>query len=494
MNVKNATTLLATLLATLFLLSACNNSSRQQPLGTVIIPQPGENIALFSPSSINNNSILAEDQASLPIEIAEEFIPHQIHKYNIDSDLQNEQLIVFKQRDSQDDFIGIMLVDFDVASDSYRPVWQGYTRATILRSFTPYIDDVIGDQRQEIIAIGVNNQGEQTLDIFRQAPAADGQWSSALSIRADIAININNIDRTTISDPNSPELAYTVSSLNYDRETEGAEDLVQSLYTWRQNDEQYRLASTEKIPSNTIEQDQLAALYAGSLDDFHIFLDGLWQQESSDQIILFSHNTDTIQMATSDRQLHFRWINSTRWNISNNLWIYAQNEIISNIVQRIQISVLDLDTLLMQFSGGSSNTFWSGTYRRLNNQSLESSSQYSSNQKNLYPYEISGLYVSDSDWEMFFAAPYITLRTQERELNGGYVIFQLNGQSILEINFFDKNEILIEKQTYLISFEQENTDNQLRRRIYMEEAVLNSYGVQLLNNETVRLEQVIPLE
>ncbi|MGI9255482.1 MAG: pallilysin-related adhesin [Salinispira sp.] len=465
--------------------------------GGSIFPQAGDSIALFSPQTPNPSSPAGEDTADLFISLPDEFIVHQIHNVNIDTDNQNEQIVVFKDQNDQGNFIGIMVIDLDPVLNSYLASWQGYTQATDLKTLNLYIDDIAGNGNVEIVVIGVNKPGEQTLDIFQQNSAANFglQFASIISIRADIAVDIHNANRENIPATGLNTLAHTIHALNHDLGTENNLDMIQSTYTWQPDDSRYHLTSTRKISGTIVEQDQLARLHAGNVNDFHVFLDGLWIHTDGDQIILFSHDNETIQMATADRQLHFYWTSSARWGIGNNLWIYAQNEIISNITQRIQLSVLDLNTIAVEFNTRSNSTFWSGSYQRVENNSTLQNTQYHIKQKILYPYEISGLYVSDSDWEMFFAAPYITLRTREQELNGAYAVFQLNDQSILEIKFFDNNDALVEKRNYLIHFEQETEGTQLQRRIHMQEAILTSYGAEVLHtNDTVIMEQIIQLE
>ena len=489
----------------ILLLLSCQKPVLQQIQTGVIVPLGTAETPLFSPNQRPSTDPLAglgapvAEQLSLYLPIPDDYIPHQIYENNIDADIQPEQIVIYKHQDDQNDLIKILLIDYDFTREKYTLSWQGSTRATSLQSFNLYTEDITGNQQQEIVAIGIDNEGSQTLDIFQQEPDITYglQFSTILSIQADIAVEIAKVDPSFFPEDSevSARGAYPVIALNYDLESENALDMEQSSYIWENEEARYRLSSSEKILGLQVEQDQLAELYAGSITDFHQFVEGLWQKIGENEIILFSKDTDSIQLATTNRQLHFRWRNSTRWGLGSNVALYIQNEIVSNITQIMQITVSDLNTLLIQFSGETNNTFWSGTYQRITDaEALQSNPLYAVDHKILYPYELSGLYTSDSNGEMFFSAPYITLRTQDRELNGGFVIFQLNGQNIFELNFFDEREVLQEKQRYLITFEQNTTNNQLQRYIYIQEATLTSYGAQAVNDEIIRLEQIIELD
>jgi hypothetical protein len=81
--------------------------------------------------------------------------------------------------------------------------------------------------------------------------------------------------------------------------------------------------------------------------------------------------------------------------------------------------------------------------RLLNTEGLNAPEVMSSREnKVLYPYGVNGLYRSDNNWEMFFSAPLITFRTQDEERSGGYAIYRINEQTILEINYLRREERL----------------------------------------------------
>ncbi|AHC15222.1 pallilysin-related adhesin [Salinispira pacifica] len=486
------------------LLSSCSHNSTPlpSPAGTdqsgILVPRAGENIELFAPPENESENASAEVQLSARIAIPSAYIPHQIYEFSLDLDAPDEQVIVYKFREGQDDHIGLLIADYDPIRDDYFISWQSMTKATSLQTFVLYTQDVIGDRQQELVAIGTNNQGEQTLDIFRQQSGNTYglQFASILSVEADIEADIDVVERNeSYNNGTGMGIAFSVRALNQDLESDNPLDMIRSVYTWRPTQNRYLLSFSEKIPGSRVEEDQLAELYSGNLDDYHRFIDGPWEHQDGNRIVFFSRITDSIQLATDDRQLNFSWTDSSRWGFGSSIRIQMENEIIRSVIRRMQVSVLDLNTMVIQLSGEENNKFWSGTYTRLqqNGEQVRGLAPVSmSSGKELYPHEISGLFVSDTNWEMFFSAPYITFRTQDEEKSGGYVIYSLNGVSIMQTHYL--NGGAEQKQQFILEYEEYTEDNEEHRIITLQEVQLNSYGPVPVSDEQINLEQVIRRE
>ncbi len=468
----------------------------------IIIPRPGPGIDLFAPESGENDAeVLSLDTQLLKVAIDSEYIAHQVSNFSLDQDSPEEQVIAFKYREGQNDKIGLLVSDYDPLRDGYFISWQGMTLATSLKTFRQYTEDITGDRRPELVVFGTNNQGEQTLDIFKQENSSSYgiQLRNILSIDADIESVINVVERSeyynsgvNIGNP------FTISSFTQDLESENRLDMVRSVYTWRTGERRYLLSQSEKIPGSRVEQDQLSELYAGNLSDYHQFIEGPWISEDGERLLLFSRSTDSIQLATDDRQINFHWIESSPFAFGSSIRIQLQNEILSTEVYSATVSVLALNTMVIQIRNIKRSIedgikFWSGPYKRYQ-KGIASLNTGSGRDKILYPFEISGLYRSDNSWEMFFSVPQITLRTTEEEKSGGYAIFTLNDISILEINFTDALMVTPEKWHFLVEYEEYVEDEQLHRLLHLREASLNSYGAIPVSNEIIKLEQIINLD
>jgi hypothetical protein len=476
----------------------------------VIIPVAANGIELFAPISEEESGYLDDVELTPRVDIPEQYISHGYFDLVLDFDAPEEQIIAFKFRDGQDDRIGLLLADYDPLRDGYFISWQGLTMATSLKTFVLYTEDITGDRQQEIVFIGTNNSGEQTLDIFKQAQSnAYGlQYRSIISIEADIEAIINVVERNEFYNNGERNgAAYTISSVNQDLESENPLDMVRSVYTWRPGEGRYLLSYTENIPGSQVEEDQLAELSSGNADDYLRFISGPWIKEGSDQLLYISQITSSVQLAFAENQQSYlimeNWISSRNgWRMSMNL----RNENLSHVRPRLTITVRDLNSLEMSITRPgiragvdfdfTMNEIWGGVYTRLlNTEGLNAPEVMSSREnKVLYPYGVNGLYRSDNNWEMFFSAPLITFRTQDEERSGGYAIYRINEQTILEINYLRPGGAAPEKQQFLLEFDETRDGNELRRTIFLQEADLSTYGAIPVTQEVIRLEQTIELE
>ncbi|MCK4516256.1 MAG: pallilysin-related adhesin, partial [Spirochaetaceae bacterium] len=163
------------------------------------MPRGGNGIVLASEAPV---AVAVDDVTVAPdlrVRLPDEYLPSQVFTMNLDLDETEEQIIVFKRRDDPHDLIRILVVSFDPIRNSWIRAWEGATAANNVRSFTLYTDDLIGDHEQEIVCFGINNAGEQTLDIFRRTSNALGlglAYSPILSLAADVNISIAEIDRS----------------------------------------------------------------------------------------------------------------------------------------------------------------------------------------------------------------------------------------------------------------------------------------------------------
>lgn len=476
----------------------------------VIIPTAGAGIALFA--QVDQESEISDGQSpSLPkVNIPEQYIAHAVYDLNLDSDTQDEQIIAFKYRDGQDDRIGILVADYDLTRATYFVSWTGLTSATSLKTFSLYTQDVTGDREQEIVVLGTNGIGEQTMDIFKQHISNNYglQFRNIIAIEADMEASIAAVERSEYyNNGERSGVAYTIAAVNQDLESDNPLDMIRSVYTWRSGEQRYLLSYTEDIPGSRIEEDQLAELYSGNLDDYIRFIAGPWVRQDEigdDQILYFSPQGDEVQLAFPDSQTNFETINYQMVSLGRTIVLDLQNENLAHIKPRIIVSVLDLNTLsirmnrpgILESSDYRYNEIWSGTFSRmLPRGSLDAVSILDDiDYKSLYPYSINGLFLSDNNLELFFSAPYVTLRTPEGERSGGYVVYRINDQVVLEMSFFNSRSLAPEKQQYVLTYEEAQEDGELQRQIFLQPAELNTFGALVEDDEVLRFVQTIETE
>jgi hypothetical protein len=397
----------------------------------IIIPVAANGIELFAPISEADEGNFSAGQQTPRVVIPEDYISHGLYDLGLDSDTPDEQIIVFKFRDGQDDHIGLLLADYDPLRDGYFISWQGLTKATSLKTFALYTQDVTGDRQQEIVFIGTNNLGEQTLDIFKQEITNNYglQFRAIISIEADIETGVNVVERSEFYNNGERNgVAFTVSAVNQDLESENPLDMIRSVFTWRPGERRYLLSYTESIPGSQVEEDQLAELYSGNANDYLRFISGPWIKDGGEQILYFSQISASVQLALADSLQSYIILDSSMTSLGRRMSLALQNENLNHIRPWMSVTARNLNSLdirlnrpgIISDSRYSDNEVWSGSYTRLlSTDGLNAPEVVTTREdKRLYPFGINGLYRSDNNWEMFFSAPLLTLRTQEEERSG----------------------------------------------------------------------------
>jgi hypothetical protein len=483
------------------LLTSCNPNPEEGEItepGKIVVPRGGEGIVLASEAEPVTPTETQNGGPELKVRLPSEYIPSQAITVNLDLDETDEQIIVFKRRDDPDDLIRLLVVTFDPIRNSWIRAWEGATAATSVRSFSVYTDDLIGDHEQEIVAFGINNNGEQTLDVFRRTSDALGlglSFSPILSIAADVTIEIEEVSRSeayeameTISAP-----SYRVVAERRDQESENVFDTVKTTYFWDYSARRYVAGRVESISGDVIEDSRLRDLFAGNEQDFEQFLSGPWYRSSDAgeiQIAFFDPREETIVFHSGYLQQSFIWDNSTKTVYGRGISLFVTNESIRTVNKLVNISVQDLNRITVSIAGSNG---LDGTYERLTG-SLQTAVLRSDARVRLSDIELSGLYRADEGLEIVFSAPEFTYRTAESRKVGGYVLYELGAELVLSLKFVDENRLPVEQRDYRVTYEQIQDDDRLVRRLQLEPGDVGIAGFSESGEDELVLEQITVVE
>lgn len=502
----SATTLLFA--AAVILLQSCGapaepeETSRSAP--EYIVPEAGSGIVLSS-SGRPGVSISRQDEEStnVRVRLPAEYTPSQAIDANLDVDQQDEQIVVYKRRDDEEDRIRLLVADFDSIRSAYVPAWKGRTQANNVRTFSVQTKDLTGDHNPEIVAIGTDNEGRQTIDVFRRVPGSNGfgvSYEPIASYRTDASIEIQEVDRS-----GSYETAQTAGEsfpiAVYRRETDGENvlDLVRTTYYWRPEQESYVEGDVEDIPGSQIAEEQLARLYSGDVEDFRQHLAGPWfqtvQREDSDlvNIIHFDLEDDHIAMHRDTRQESYEWLNSykTIYRAGPGLWINTRNENLTSVRRNFSVAVTGLDTIVVTIDESQG---WNGTYQRLTGGLQKTLVSRPSETAPTPDFSLQGLYRNENGTEIFFSPPQFTMRGEERgELRGGFALYLLD-RPVLQLKALTESGLVDRRYIYAVDYSQERSGDRVVRSIELTPARVLVDGVELTGDETLELQQIEELE
>lgn len=483
-------------------LASCGSGVQDTPVRTTPVFPKNSASSPTNPSlskEVSGNEDALQTKILVPLHPEDYVI--QVLDVNLDIDQLEEQIIVLKKKNDPQDQIQILVVDFETVRNTYVPVWIGATLATNSKTFTLYTEDILGDHVPEILCFGRNNKGEQTLDIFKKTLPPQGlglYYSPIFSLASAGSIEVQEEPRSEAyrllqkNDPSFPIHVYTP-----DPGSNNIMDLIKSTYYWNQNTQQYTLGGQEKVPGQIQAEKQLAELFARDAEGFEQFLAGPWYRVTSEKkessstlqrdMVLFDPASRQIVFYNGEMQEVLVWQSSYR-TIYRGLYINSFNEAIPSIQKQISISVVGMDTIELQVR--SIDDTWGSTYKKLSKelQNLQITSR--SPAITLSPFHLKGLYKNEGGTEIFFDSPSFTLREKERELTGGYAIYTISGNTIMQLKVLKSNGLVESVRTYKADFTEEKKGNQIVRTLVLYPAQIGISKVEVQSTESLRFHQV----
>ncbi len=490
----------ALLLCTIVIAGCTARSPENEPIeaGLTVVPIGGNGIVLASEAPVTADLTETTPAPELKVRLPDQYLPSQALTLNLDLDETEEQIIVFKRRDDPDDLIRILIVTFDPIRNNWIRAWEGTTAANNVRSFTVYTDDLVGDHEQEIVCFGINNNGEQTLDVYRRTSNALGlglAYASALSVSADVNISIEEVDRSQ-----AYEAMETTSGQSYpilverrDRESENLFATVVTTYFWDFSTRRYVPGLQERVSGDVVQDSRLQNLFAGDEQSFERFLDGPWYRSSSSpedvEIAFFGVRDRTIVFHNAHQHLQqaFSWDDSAKTVYGRGIQLFVTNESIRTVKKLISVSVQDLNRVAVNIQGSDD---LDGVYERLTG-SLQTAVLGDDDQAaELSEIAPRGLYQGDDGLEIVFGNPDFTLRGPSGERGGGYALYRVGGTTILELKFVDANRLPVESRRYGVEYSETSDDDRLIRRMLLTPGIVGISGFVPSTESVLSLEQI----
>ncbi len=427
----------------------------------------------------------------------------QVMNVNLDLDRNDEQIIIVrKYKPGAASGIGIIVADFDTVRNSYTRAWTGLTQATNIRTFSVSLKDVVGDHSIEIICTGMNENADQTLDVFRKTHPSSGIglfYTNICSLVSDGTIEIEESERSLAYQMGQKNgSSFPIVTYARDPESNNIMDLVKTTYYWKYQENRYVKTQVLKIPGEKIEERQLKELFEAKEEAFEKFLSGPWYRANKDapisvqsmgDIIFFDPKARLITFFTGDVQEIYNWESSHK-TIYRGLYINGENYSIASIRRQIAVTVLSANSIQVTIQGSEE---WDGEYKKLG-QSIQSNLI---RQKMLkIPVDslrISGLYSNQEGTELYFNSPFFTMHEKGKEISGGYAIYQVN-TDILELKIMSASGLVTETRTYRITYTEEKDKVRIVRRIILMPGRVGVKGFEPLKGEQLKLEQIETLE
>ncbi len=296
---------------------------------------------------------------------------------NMDEDPLEEQVIAYRIADGEDSAIHISYIDFNDEKGLYERVWADKSSATRPRTFSLYAKDLVGDRSVCVIAGGMNDEGEQTMTVFRKAvnTAYGASLSKIADLHTDGSIVVSESERSQAYHLGLTEGdSFNIATYGRDFESGNLLDQIETVYSYDPASGRYERMGVSRIPGIQIEQRRVRELLSGTPANFERFLDGLWTfspsagQSAAQRFLHFDPNRREVIFYSDDTQEVYSWQNSSATRYG--LYITTQNVSVTTLRRLIDIELASIDTIKLKVFedvrlkigvGG----LWDGSYKKL---------------------------------------------------------------------------------------------------------------------------------
>ncbi len=424
---------------------------------------------------------------------------------NLDTDNSEEQIIAVRRRGDPSAPIELLVADFDEIRGQYMLAWQGTTAATVPRSFSIITTDVTGDHRPEIIAIGIDNEGNQTMNMFHRPSSRDLRYTEIFSSVTAGSLEIEERRRSdSYRTLLAPGESYRIVENRRRERSDNPLDLVRRFYRWDPAQVQYVISEVEEISGERVAQTQLQELYNASSQELESFLSGPWFKASGDnigpslEIVVFDAATQEISMFRQDAQERYQWLNSykTLYERGPGLWINARNSVLRTIRRQVSITLLGVDTIRLSVEDAE---YWNGTYQRMSPAIQDSVVRRHAVARP--DFNLRGVFRNDNNQEILFEEPRFRFRAGGIDWSGGFNLVMLD-QPVLELNVVSTNAPNDAVATigsngrntfstrFAVSYQEQSSEDRMIRRITLRPVRLTVDGIRETGGEVYVLEQV----
>lgn len=493
---------LATILCFGLFLFSCEN--QDQITGDESAVKPVEEVnesSVFTSDEYNvENDELIEEQ-KLPPRIAVEgnTILLDTINVNLDIDSELEQILIVKKNNSADNYIYIIVADYDDVRDKYIKSWEGKTSGTSIRTFVAYNDDIVGDYNQEIVCKGMNDNEEQTLDIFRRTHPPTGlglYYAPIVTMTSGGTIEIIRAQRSAAYERKQKiGISYAIELLEQDTNSTSDLDLVKKTFNWKYEELTYVQTSEEKVSGKTISNEMIRSVWYGGVSDFKKFMSGLWYRKGSHlsrdampDLIQFEPAKDLITYYSNDVQELYTWHRSYK-SLYNVLLSIATNKRLSHETKQYKFTIIGLNEISISENFYVVEDILDGTYIRLTESLQESLKISPLNYTIMLPNNHSGLFKSNTGIELLIDSPKFTMTENEVEVSGAISFITLN-EDIMQLKILDKNGLTEEVRNYKITFNEVKDEKKILRTMELYPGKLGIKGIQVDEERPIRLEQV----
>ena len=468
-----------------------DNTDQDRRVGTRVVGAvPGIELADGNERAISIRD--SSEEAGLVPELDAGYIVIDVINVNLDADEPDEQIVTAKVRGDVEDRIRLIIADFDPLRSRYRASWEGITLATNVRTFVVRPLDMVGDHVLELVAVGADADGQQTLDVFRRlrtgSTAGGMRFRSVFSARSDGNITISESPRSEayVGRQASGE-SFSIEVYRLNDATEEPFDLVHASYRWQVQGERYAPEPLVEVASNEAQQERLRSLTVAGSDELERHLDGPWVRNGGGGMgVFFDRRARVAVFSTRTSQVRYTWLTTgSAYSASGPVArIALQNEQLLSVRRSMSVVMIGLHEIQVVVSDDEER---SGRYRRMAADKRDIAVR--ANSEVLQDLALVGVFSGEADDELVFNEPRFQWRSQRRNWSGAFNVLIFDAP-ILELRIY--NDQTTRTAAFAIEYsELKQSANQTLRRLTLRPVELFVSGPESIGSTPVVFEQII---
>lgn len=412
-----------------------------------------------------------------------------VQTLDLDNDPNPEQVIVTMERSSAQSPMELLVIDHDPDRGLDYIAWRDRLAPLAKNSLMVNILDLTGDHRLEIVVLGVNPTGQQTIEIFRRSsdrgPALS--FERIFSKAVNGVIRLEQFTRSETYAAGSPDpVSFPLVIEEADTSPEaGPLDFLRSTWIYSLQENTYVLSQLERISRREVSLQGAQDYSPLSTPELLERMQGLWEFEG--------HNGIKFELRPLEGQFLFyledavelfEWFSTLRPR-PNMLSIQGRNllTLSKRIPLQVQLNLLIVNDEKLVILLSSPDDYLQGSYRRLAAQRVASTAVAP-------PFELVGEFLGDDGLRVEFFSPKIRWVTPSLTQEGSFALYRLRDW-ILQVRLPGAEGPQGQTRNYLARFQEVREAGQRRRLLNLIPVTLTVRGPQPLDMPPLRLQKLV---
>ncbi|MCG8452457.1 MAG: pallilysin-related adhesin [Spirochaetales bacterium] len=489
--------ILVTTLLALFVLFSCREPD--QPIvrttGEVLIPRTQDTNSAEDSQNPEGGTI--EEETVLPlVNPGKQFNIMTLLDRNLDLEQSDEQVLVVRPQNN-DGPMQLMIASTNPIRNQYDVVWKAPLNAQNLTGITLQAEDLTGNNRDDLVVAGFDENGLHVTEIFAVPKTAGVEgFRKVFAQKVSGNIDVNSVTRSpAYHNGSAAGEAYLIIVQQKDPESSTGLDVLETRWIWDEASFIYRQGPTRSVQGQTILEKRLREVFTGGVDGYEAYLAGAWYRESGEgspsDMVFFNPEFREITFYDGSVQETFNWGQSYR-TTAQRLYTRVTNGVIKSMRDRVWLSARSWDQIDLARDRPLPNveSYWNGTYRRLGPVLQEMLVQDIEMPGLLNNQELTGTWRSAGGTEILFDLPKVIWKNGNDWRTGTASLFNLAGATVFQIQFMKKNGDEEETVNWIITYEEDRDETRVIRSIALEPVQLMAEGLRYGGEDSQRFEQI----